>query len=80
MSMLTLNIQKILKNSTVENLHQLAERLGFRFGNNIYKYSDPEQVKMLKITTISAIAKEIADRKGISPLNVKLGDIFDWKE
>ena len=78
--MLTLNIQKILKNSTAENLHQLAERLGFRFGNNIYKYSIPEQVKMLKVSTISAIAKEIAGKKGISPLNVKLGDIFDWKE
>jgi len=78
--MLTLNIQKILKNSTVENLHQLAERIGFRFGNNIYKYSDPEKIKMLKISTISAIAREIAEKKKISPLNVKLGDIFDWQK
>lgn len=78
--MLRINIEKILKHSLAENLHQLAERIGFRHGNNIYKYSNPENVKMLKLTTLSAIAKEIADKKGVSPLSVTLGEIFDWKK
>ena len=78
--MLKINVQKILKNSTVENLHQLASRIGFRHGNNIYKYAGPDNIKMMKLSTISAIAKEIAKKKGISPLNVKLGDLFDWQD
>jgi hypothetical protein len=78
--MLRINLQKILQNSTAENIHQLAEKIGFRFGNNIYKYSAPEKIKMMKVTTISAIAKEIALKKNISPLDVKMGDIFDWQE
>jgi hypothetical protein len=78
--MLKINIQKVLKNSTVENLHQLAGKIGFRYGNHIYKYENPDNISMIRLSTISAIVKEIATRKKIKPEDVKIGDIFDWKD
>jgi len=79
--MLVINIKRILHTSKLANLHQLAEKLGFSFGNYIYKFSNhPEKVKKISLETLSAIVKEVAVKKKVKPGEVKISDIFDWKE
>ncbi len=77
--MLRLNIQKIAEKCNVENLYQLSRVLGWT-APTVYKYKDPKKVKAMFLNTLSDIVKEIATRKDIDPLNVKMGDLFDWKE
>ena len=77
--MLIINVQKILRKCNVDNLFQLSKMFGWT-SKTVYKYDHPERVKALFLDTLSQIVKEIARQKKIDPLNVKIGDIFDWKD
>jgi hypothetical protein len=77
--MLQINLKRVMELCQAANRLQLAKLMNWP-SYLVYKYSHPEKVKALQISTLSQIAEEIAKNKGISPLDVKLGDMFDWQK
>lgn len=76
--MLRINLDKLLQGTNEKNPHTLANRIGLQ-GHGIYKYADPEKVSGLRLETLSNMVSAIAEERGVSPLEVTFGDIFDWK-
>lgn len=77
--MLFINIKKIAKICKAENLLQLSKTFKWS-APTIYKYTHPERVHAIFLNTLSQIVREVAIHKNIKPTDVKIGDIFDWKE